>query len=167
MNEVNSNDVKALTELFDGSSWTEMHLHVDEFELHLSKDGRKRHRIESHDQLGPAAPVSSRNDVPEPRSAAASPAPANATDMAVPEGASVVRAPNLGTFYRSPKPGAPPYIEVGQQVESDTDVCLIEVMKLFTPVKAGVAGKIVEILVTDAELVEFDQPLFIIRPSDS
>ena len=51
-----------------------------------------------------------------------------------------IRAPNLGTFYRAPKPGAPPYVEVGQTIEESTEVCLIEVMKLFAPVAAGVRG---------------------------
>ena len=51
-----------------------------------------------------------------------------------------VRAPNLGTFYRAPKPGAAPYVSVGQKVDAETEVCLIEVMKLFTYVLAGVSG---------------------------
>ena len=51
-----------------------------------------------------------------------------------------MRAPNLGTFYRAPKPGAPPYVSVGQRVEPTTELCLIEVMKLFTSVAAGVTG---------------------------
>ena len=76
----------------------------------------------------------------------------------------VVRAPNLGTFYRAPKPGAPPYVAVGQKVEAATEVCLIEVMKLFTSVRAGVAGTVREVLAEDAQLVEFDQPLFLIEP---
>jgi acetyl-CoA carboxylase biotin carboxyl carrier protein len=82
----------------------------------------------------------------------------------VPEGLVALRAPNLGTFYRAPKPGAPPYIELGQEVEPDTEVCLIEVMKLFTPVRAGVKGIVREVCVADSELVEFDQPLFYIEP---
>ena len=75
-----------------------------------------------------------------------------------------VRAPNLGTFYRAPKPGAPPYVAVGQKVEASTEVCLIEVMKLFTSVRAGVTGTVREVLAEDAQLVEFDQPLFLIEP---
>ena len=60
---------------------------------------------------------------------------------------SLVRAPNLGTFYRAPKPGAAPYVAIGQKVEAETEVCLIEVMKLFTSVCAGVAGTVREVLV--------------------
>ncbi len=76
-----------------------------------------------------------------------------------------VRATTLGTFYRAPKPGAPPYVSVGDKVDADTEICLLEVMKLFTAVRAGVAGIVREILVRDSEVVEFDQPLFLIEPA--
>ena len=75
-----------------------------------------------------------------------------------------ITAPNLGTFYRAPKPGAPPYVEVGQAVEPGTEVCLIEVMKLFTPVSAGTAGVVREICIEDGQMVEFGQLLVIIEP---
>ena len=93
---------------------------------------------------------------------AASTAP---SQIAIPEGMVAVRAPNLGTFYRAPKPGAPAYVEVGQQIDAGTEVCLIEVMKLFTPVKAGVAGTVREVCVDDAAMVEFEQVLVIIEPA--
>ena len=72
-------------------------------------------------------------------------------------------APNLGTFYRSPKPGSPPFVEVGQKVTADTEVCLIEVMKLFTSVKAGTAGTVRHVAAADAELVEGGQVLLYIE----
>jgi acetyl-CoA carboxylase biotin carboxyl carrier protein len=75
-----------------------------------------------------------------------------------------VRAPTLGTFYRAPKPGAAPYVKVGQHVDPTTELCLIEVMKLFTSVLARVSGVVREVLVGDTELVEFDQALFLIEP---
>ena len=71
----------------------------------------------------------------------------------------------MGTFFRAPKPGSPPYVEIGQAIDEDTEICLIEIMKLFTPIKAGIAGVVHEICVNDAEMVEFDQPLVIIDPS--
>jgi biotin carboxyl carrier protein len=77
-----------------------------------------------------------------------------------------VTAPNLGTFYRSPTPGAPPYVEVGQHVEADDEICLIEVMKLYTPVKAGVTGTVAEICVADGDMVEYGQVLAIIEPNE-
>ena len=76
-----------------------------------------------------------------------------------------VRAPNLGTFYRAPKPGAPAYVEVGQVIDADTEVCLIEVMKLFTPVKSGVKGTVRQIVVNDGTMVEYEQILVIVEPA--
>ncbi|MGB0213780.1 acetyl-CoA carboxylase biotin carboxyl carrier protein, partial [Algiphilus sp.] len=93
-------------------------------------------------------------------------APAPGPEPAAADDATVVHAPNLGTFYRAPKPGAAPYVEVGQRVEADTEVCLIEVMKLFTPVVAGVAGTVQRVLVEDGDMVEHDQALFHIAPGD-
>jgi acetyl-CoA carboxylase biotin carboxyl carrier protein len=76
----------------------------------------------------------------------------------------VIRAPMLGTFYRAPSPGEKPFVEVGQRVRADDTVCLIEVMKLFNSIRAGVDGEVVEILADNGGLVEFDQPLIFIAP---
>ena len=74
-----------------------------------------------------------------------------------------VTAPNLGTFYCSPKPGADPFVEIGERVAADTEICLLEVMKLFTSVKAGVTGTVTRVVAADAELVEGGQVLFYIE----
>ena len=66
----------------------------------------------------------------------------------------------LGTFYRAPKPGAPPFVEVGQWVSEEDTVCIIEVMKLFSTIKAGVRGRIERISAEDGQMVEFHQALF-------
>ncbi len=99
-----------------------------------------------------------------PAVAQPAPAPAATSSASVPEGAVLVGAPYLGTFYRSPKPGSPPYVEVGDTVGAESELCLVEVMKLFTAVRAGVAGKIVSVLANDGELVSADQPLFAVMP---
>jgi acetyl-CoA carboxylase biotin carboxyl carrier protein len=70
-----------------------------------------------------------------------------------------VSAPLLGTFYRAPKPGAPPFVEIGSQVEEDTIVGIIEVMKLMNTVRAGVRGKVSQILGRDGALVEYGETL--------
>jgi acetyl-CoA carboxylase biotin carboxyl carrier protein len=74
-----------------------------------------------------------------------------------------VTSPLLGTFYRSPKPGAPPFVEVGAQVEQDTIVAIIEVMKLMNTVRAGVSGTVTEILVADGALAEYGETLLRVR----
>ena len=75
-----------------------------------------------------------------------------------------IRAPMVGTFYRAPSPEAPPYVEVGQVIESGQVICIIEAMKLMNEIKSEIRGKILEILVDNAEPVEFGQPMLLIEP---
>jgi acetyl-CoA carboxylase biotin carboxyl carrier protein len=82
----------------------------------------------------------------------------------IPSSWSAVSAPMAGTFYESPSPGEPAFVEVGAPVEAGDTVALVEVMKLFTELKAEVAGKIARIDVADGSLVEFGQPLVWIEP---
>lgn len=72
-------------------------------------------------------------------------------------------SPMVGTFYRKPSPESDPYVEVGDQIEEDTIVCIVEAMKLFNEIEAEVKGEIVEVLVEDATLVEYGQPLFKVK----
>ena len=75
-----------------------------------------------------------------------------------------IRAPLPGTFYRAPKPGADPYVEVGSRVAEDTVVGLLETMKLFNSVHATVRGEVVEFLIDDAEPADQDAVLILVRP---
>lgn len=75
----------------------------------------------------------------------------------------IVKAPMVGTFFRRPSPEEDEYVQVGESVSPEDTVCLIEVMKLFNSVPADVSGRVKEVLVADGELVEYDQPLFIIE----
>jgi acetyl-CoA carboxylase biotin carboxyl carrier protein len=163
MTDIKTQDIEALLEIFDNSHWREMSLKVEGLELFLSKTpGAIAHSSTGHHpaDLAPAhatAPSA-------PARAISDGAKTKSTPALVPDHWVAVRAPNLGTFYRSPKPGAAPYVTVGQTVAADTEVCLIEVMKLFTSVLAGVEGAVRKVLVEDSELVEYDQPLFLIEP---
>lgn len=109
---------------------------------------------------GPAAPSGA------PPAAAASPQ----APVAVPEpppGAVVVSAPMLGTFYRAAAPDQPPYVAVGQRVAAGDTLCLIEAMKLFTPLTAPCAGVISAILAENGRLVEYGQPLMYLVPDEA
>ena len=75
-----------------------------------------------------------------------------------------IKSEMVGTFYSAPKPGEKPFVAVGSTVDEDSEVCLIEAMKNYFAVKAGVSGTIARILVTDGQTVQFDQPLFLVRP---
>ena len=80
------------------------------------------------------------------------------------QGAVDVKSPIMGMFYAQPEPGAPPFVKVGSIVDETTTVALVEVMKTFNAVSAGVRGRIAEVCVQDAQLVEFGQALFRVVP---
>ena len=75
-----------------------------------------------------------------------------------------IKAPMVGTFYRTPAPEAPPYIEVGQVIEPGQVICIIEAMKLMNEIKSEIKGRVLEVLVDNTEPVEFGQPMFLIEP---
>ena len=76
-----------------------------------------------------------------------------------------VKSPMIGTFYRSANPESPAFVEVGSSVKTGDAVCIIEAMKLFNEIESEVSGKIVKVLVDNAQPVEYDQPLFLVDPS--
>jgi acetyl-CoA carboxylase biotin carboxyl carrier protein len=87
---------------------------------------------------------------------------AAAPAAAEPPKGNVVKSPMVGTFYRSPSPGAGPFIEVGQVVKPGDTLCIIEAMKLLNEIEAEVAGEVKEVLVENGQAVEYGQPLFVI-----
>ena len=141
---IDRKEVEALIRLFERSDWHELRLQTDGLKLVLSKDADAA-------ALGQAAEADASTAQAQP-------------DAPLADGLVPITAPNLGTFYRAPKPGAAPYVEVGQRIGAATEVCLIEVMKLFTPVRAGVSGRIAAACVEDGEMVEFGAPLFLVEP---
>ena len=76
-----------------------------------------------------------------------------------------VRSPIVGTFYRSASPEKPPYVKVGDSIEVGTVVCIVEAMKLFNEIESEVSGKIVKIMIEDAQPVEYDQVLYLVEPN--
>jgi acetyl-CoA carboxylase biotin carboxyl carrier protein len=171
MTDIKPQDIEALLETFDASTWQELHLKIEGLEIFVSKTpgARAPASTGAHHQAElmsfPSTHATAAAAPPHAMAPLAGAAGAKAAPAAVPAHWVAVRAPNLGTFYRAPKPGAAPYVSVGQKVDADTEVCLIEVMKLFTSVLAGVAGTVRKVLVEDTELVEYDQPLFLIEPA--
>jgi len=99
-----------------------------------------------------------------PSPAPSAPAPAPVAPTAAPSGV-VIESPMVGTFYSSSSPDSPPFVSVGSAVRPDMTVCIIEAMKVFTDIPAGVAGTITEVLVKSGQPVEFGQPLFRVKPS--
>jgi acetyl-CoA carboxylase biotin carboxyl carrier protein len=155
-------DVEQLIEDFQASGMRELHLRCEQFELYLSSDPDAGPPQVAYE---PPAAVATAAE-PSPTVRAASPIPAERlSQQQWPTDAVVVRAPYLGTFYRAPKPGAAPYVQIGDAVLAGSDLCLIEVMKLFTAVRAEANGRVHAILAADGELVEPNQPLFLLTPA--
>jgi acetyl-CoA carboxylase biotin carboxyl carrier protein len=108
-----------------------------------------------------AAPVAV---APAPVAAAVAEKPARPAEP--PAGNAVtIKSPMIGTFYRSPSPDKPSFINVGDEVEPGKVVCIIEAMKLFNEIESEVKGRIIKVLVEDASPVEYDQPLFQVEPA--
>ena len=129
-------------------------------ELELSSNGRTV-RISAAAgspalALGPATAASAPASAP-PAAATVTPAPAVDTHVAI-------TSPMVGTFYRAPAPDADPYAEVGDMVDVGQTVCIIEAMKLMNEIESEVRGRVVKILVENAQSVEFGQRLFLVEP---
>ena len=144
--------VKKLIELLEASS-------VDEIEI---KEGEESVRI-SRNTGAPiamaAAPVPAAPAMPAPVAPALAPAPAPAPAVNTDD---AVKSPMVGTFYRSPSPEAPSFVEVGQSVRAGDVLCIVEAMKMMNQIEAERAGTVTAIHAENGEPVEFDQPLITI-----
>ncbi len=98
---------------------------------------------------------------PQPAAPAAAAAPDPADDASL----VLVRSPIVGTFYRKPSPDKPSFVEVGDHVKPGQALCIVEAMKLMNEIESEVSGEIAQVLVEDGQPVEFDEPLFAVRPA--
>ncbi|MFJ8087079.1 acetyl-CoA carboxylase biotin carboxyl carrier protein [Lysinibacillus sp. NPDC095746] len=159
-------EIREIIKLVDSSSIDEFVYEVDGAKVKLKKNG-----VVVTDTVAPkkevVAPV-----VQQPAPVAAPVAPATlAKAEEAPAAAPANNDPSLhkivspmvGTFYQSPNPDSPAYVKVGDKVGNETIVCIVEAMKLFNEIEAEVQGEIVEVLVKDGELVEYGQPLFLVK----
>jgi acetyl-CoA carboxylase biotin carboxyl carrier protein len=155
-------DVREILRIIDESELDELRIETPDFRLHVRRGGAPLPPAEpAAPRAAPAMPGSDGAAAPEAREPGAEAAPPAAPGPSdSPNGATAIEAPMLGTFYRASAPGEEPFVDVGSQVEPDTVVCLIEVMKMMNAVKAGVSGTVVEVCARNAELVEYGEPLF-------
>jgi acetyl-CoA carboxylase biotin carboxyl carrier protein len=158
-------DIREILRIFVDSELQDLRLEIDNVRLALSKSGAATAAPPPPSPppslLAAAAPA-----VAAPAAAAAAAAPAAASAARQDrEGLVVVAASSVGVFYRRPSPDQPPFVEIGSEVEAEDPLCLIEVMKMFTGVSAPCRGRVVEILVEDAAMVEYGQPLMSIEPA--
>lgn len=161
--DLTHSDVQNILKIIDDAEHLEeIELAYGDFRLHV-----RRHGAPAGGRTMPEAPASAASALPRAADSAPSPvaaAPRVHAEPAVPEGMVAIRAPMLGTFYRAPSPGEKPFVEVGQRIKASDTVCLIEVMKLFNSITAGVDGRIARIFAENAALVEYRQILILIEP---
>lgn len=147
-------DVQEILRILEKSTFNELHLNISGLHLRLRRDGSAQPNPPAWESAEPAA--EKRIAQPAPR----------ATQQAspVPDGLIEIRAPTLGTFYAAPRPGAPPFVEVGTRLDPNTVIGIIEIMKLMNAVPSGVDGEIREICVQNGEAVEYGQVLMRVSP---
>lgn len=158
-------DIQALLELFETSTWQEMTIDIGEDHLHVSR------RANGPSGVPPPVvpPTPAAVPVPQPTPTVAAPPVPPATAPVTPGPAAnghgvPVAAPSVGLFWRSPAPGAPPFVDVGSRVGPDDTIAIIEVMKLMSPLKAGLSGVVTAILAENGASVARGDTLVIVDP---
>lgn len=157
--KLSNEDVQEILRLLDASPYSELNLQTDQFKLSLRRGGEG--------QWTQSAEVLSQPNLLKPAAAAAESASApveSRPDAASRHGLVDVRTPLPGTFYRSPQPGAPPFVEVGSQVQENTVVCIVETMKLMNSIHAGIRGRVEDICMKNGQFTEQDTVLMRIEP---
>jgi len=176
MISITQEDVLLILKLLDESAFDELHIETGDLKLLARKHGKgiSLDQAAFEDKKPTPAPTIEPTSTDEPDlnlsptqltgSNAEAQLPKQTWEQsAASQGLMPIKAPLLGTFYRTPKPGAPLYVEVGSMVNEDDPVCIIEVMKLFNTVKAGVRGRIAQICAEQGQMVEFQQILFLVE----
>lgn len=152
---MNLKEIKEIITLMNENDLSEIEIERDGLKLKLKKSS-----LESSMMMS-AAPVQyNLEKIPSP---SMTHEPAAAGDLSK-KGGAEIKSPMVGTFYRSPSPESPSFVEVGQTVEVGQVVCIVEAMKLMNEIKSEVRGKIKEAVVDNAEPVEFGQTLFVVEP---
>jgi len=160
-----------MVKVFESSTeFSEFHLKYGDVEVDLRKHGAPMGPVAQQKPVANDTPKVVFSQPPTPLKVLASTKNEAGTAISssadeFPPGACVVKSALVGTFYRSPEPGAEPFVTVGQRVTADTTVCIIEVMKLMASTRAEYSGVVTHILVDDASPVEFGQMLMVIDPS--
>ena len=154
-------DVAEIMRIVEQSKFDELNLEIDGVKLTLRRAGASGGLVPSVTQRGGMEAAAAGDAAAATDAAAVAAAASRPSAASVPPDASSrdIASPMLGTFYRAPKPGTAPFVEIGSAVEEDSVIAIIEVMKLMNTVRAGVKGVITEILPADEALVEFGDVL--------
>ena len=156
-------EIREIIKLVDASTIDEFVYEADGSKVKLKKNGGAVEVVAPKGVAAAPGPV-----VEQPKVAAPAAAPVKEEAPAAPVANDAdlhkITSPMVGTFYQSPNPDSPAYVKVGDKVGDETIVCIVEAMKLFNEIEAEIKGEIVEVLVKDGQLVEYGQPLFLVKP---
>lgn len=160
---MNPKEIKNMIDFIAKSGLAEVNIETEEFKIEVKRETEAK-VVASAPATAPApAPAPAAASAPAPQaSAPAEAAPASGEDNSK---YVEIKSPMIGTFYRSPKPEDPAFVNVGDSVSAGDKVCIVEAMKLFNEIESEVSGTIVKVLVDNASPVEYDQPLFLVDPS--
>ena len=166
--DLNEDDVIQIIRYLDESNFNELRLQFGDLRIVVNRTGPVAPLPELDDPFttGPEAAPPPPPPAIEPPAIADSPSAETAPPAEEPSQGSQrisITSPMLGTFYRAPAPGEPPFVEVGTVVDEETTVCIIEVMKLFSTIKAEKRGRVSRVSVEDGQLVEYGQVLFLLE----
>jgi len=154
--------IQELVKMVNKSNISELSIEQDKFKITIKQKDNELPQVYT---VPTAAPVYQQPVAhAAPQVAAAAEAPAAKPAEAKADNLVTIKSPMIGTFYRSPGPDKPSFVNVGDDVTVGKVVCIIEAMKLFNEIESEVSGKIVKILVDDASPVEYDQPLYLVEP---
>ena len=171
---MNLKEIESLIKFVSKSGVSEVELETNEIKITIKTPNGKEKDVQSVITQVPVGNMPAMH-MPAMQQPSAAPAPAAPKEDVAPPKESApaaddsklitIKSPMIGTFYRSPSPDNPPFVNVGDNISSGSVVCIIEAMKLFNEIEAEVSGKIVKVLVDDSTPVEYDQPLFLVEPA--
>ncbi|MEK0439791.1 MAG: acetyl-CoA carboxylase biotin carboxyl carrier protein [Bacteroidota bacterium] len=154
-------EIQALIKFVSGVGVDEVEINQKDFKLSIKKNPAQITTAHYTPVAVQAAPVAAAPAAAAPAAAApAAPAAEAKADNLI-----TIKSPMVGTFYRTPNPESPVFVNVGDDVKPGKVVCIIEAMKLFNEIESEISGKIVKVLVENATPVEYDQPLFLVEPA--
>ena len=153
-------EIQALIKFVSTSGVDEVEISQKDFKIAIKKNPAQITTAQITTAVAPQ-PMAIAAPAPAPVAAAApaAAAPAKADNLIT------IKSPMVGTFYRTPNPDSPAFVNVGDDVKPGKVVCIIEAMKLFNEIESEISGKIVKVLVDNATPVEYDQPLFLVEPA--
>jgi acetyl-CoA carboxylase biotin carboxyl carrier protein len=155
-------EIQDLIDFISKSGLDEVNIETEEFKIKVKKNTEAKVVQTAAPAPQPAAaPAQASSPAPAASSGGGESAPAPSDD----DKYVAIKSPMIGTFYRTPNPDNPAFVNVGDSVKAGDTVCIVEAMKLFNEIESDVSGKIVKILVDNATPVEYDQPLFLVDPS--